>query len=128
MNIFKFIKGLFKKKEQVDRNYHHYTFTEHCRTRMKERKIRYKDVKEAMKHGRYVQEEDQIILDIDNIPVQEYCSMDKKKLKSFLGKFPIIVVIKPAAKIITTVFKGNNVVRTVEAVELTNELLKRIKK
>ena len=66
MKILDFFKNLFVKKPEFDRNYHHYVMTDHCRIRMKERRILYKDINLCMKYGVLVG--NQIVLDETDIP------------------------------------------------------------
>ena len=98
-----------KEKELYDRNYHHYVLTEHCRTRMKERRIIYRDLNLAFKYGKLIG--NQILLDISHIPDECFQGLTNQQIKHILGHLPLVITIKPGTKIITTVYKGNNTLR-----------------
>ena len=119
MKIINFFKNLLGKK--FDRNYHHYTMTDHCRTRMKERKIYYKDINLAFKYGRIVDK--QIILDISNIPVYEFNNMKPSLIRHVIKNLPLVITIKPNTNIITTVYKGNNSIRTKQDLKMMQDFL-----
>lgn len=106
----KFLKSdCLKEKDQFDRNYHHYVLTEHCRTRMKERRIIYRDLNLAFKYGKLIG--NQVLLDISHIPDECFNGLTNKQIKHILRHLPLVITIKPDTKIITTVYKGNNTLR-----------------
>ncbi len=109
MKILDFFKNLFVKKPEFDRNYHHYVMTDHCRTRMKERRILYKDINLCMKYGVLVG--NQIVLDEIDIPKTHWESLNPSQTKHVKNHLPLVVTIKEGTKIITTVYKGNNSIK-----------------
>lgn len=123
----KFLQSdLISKKEQFDRNYHHYVLTEHCRIRMKERRILYKDLNLAFKYGKIIG--NQILLDISQIPSEHFESLTKQQIKHILGHLPLVITIKQGTKIITTVYKGNNCLREPNDVKMLNDFYKTLEK
>ena len=123
----KFIQSdWLKEKELFDRNYHHYVLTEHCRTRMKERRIIYRDLNLAFKYGKLIG--NQILLDISHIPDECFQGLTNKQIKHILGHLPLVITIKPGTKIITTVYKGNNTLRDKIDIKMLNEIYKAIEK
>ena len=80
-----------KEKELFDRNYHHYVLTEHCRTRMKERRIIYRDLNLAFKYGKLIG--NQILLDISHIPDECFQGLNNKQIKHILGHLPLVITI-----------------------------------
>lgn len=123
--ILDFIKRMFGKND-FDRNYHHYVLTEHCRTRMKERRILYKDLNLCFKYGKIIN--NQVLLDISHIPDEHLKSLTNQQLKHILGNLPLVITIKPGTKIITTVYKGNNSLRSKLDIKMLNEVYKTIGK
>ena len=123
--LLDFIKRVFCKND-FDRNYHHYVLTEHCRTRMKERRILYKDLNLCFKYGKII--ENQVLLDISHIPDEHLKSLTNQQLKHILGHLPLVITIKPGTKIITTVYKGNNSLRSKLDIKMLNEVYKTIGK
>lgn len=111
-----------KDKETFDRNYHHYVLTEHCRTRMKERRILYKDLNLCFKYGKIIN--NQIMLDISHIPDEHLKGLTNQQLKHILSHLPLVITIKPGTKIITTVYKGNNSLRSKLDIKMLNEIYK----
>lgn len=101
MKILDFFKNLFVKKPEFDRNYHHYVMTDHCRTRMKERRILYMDINLCMKYGVLVG--NQIVLDETDIPKTHWESLNPLQTKHVKNHLPLVVTIKEGTKIITTV-------------------------
>ena len=122
--IIKFLKKVFSKKPQFDRNYHHYVLTDHCRSRMKERRILYQDINLCFKYGRLV--DNQIILDISHIPDEHFKDLTNKQVKHILGHLPLVINLKPGTNIITTVFKGNNSIRSNYDINMLKEIYKTI--
>ena len=113
-----------KEKELFDRNYHHYVLTDHCRSRMKERRILYQDINLCFKYGRLV--DNQIILDISHIPDEHFKDLTNKQVKHILGHLPLVINLKPGTNIITTVFKGNNSIRSNYDINMLKEIYKTI--
>lgn len=123
----KFLQSdLLKEKELFDRNYHHYVLTEHCRTRMKERRIIYRDLNLAFKYGKLIG--NQILLDISHIPDECFQGLTNKQIKHILGHLPLVITIKPGTKIITTVYKGNNTLRDKDDIKMLNEIYRAMEK
>jgi hypothetical protein len=123
----KFLQSnVFKDKETFDRNYHHYVLTEHCRTRMKERRILYKDLNLCFKYGKIIN--NQILLDISHIPDEHLKGLTNQQLKHILSHLPLVITIKPGTMIITTVYKGNNSLRSKLDIKMLNEIYKTIGK
>jgi len=123
----KFLQSDFlTQKELFDRNYHHYVLTEHCRTRMKERRIIYRDLNIAFKYGKLIGH--QILLDISHIPNECFEGLTKQQIKHILGHLPLVITIKPGTKIITTVYKGNNSLREDKDIKMLNEVYKSLGK
>ena len=125
--LISYIKNLLCKKVEIDRNYHHYIITDHCRKRMAERKIHYKDINACFKYGKYNDFVSQFVLDIADIPELFYQVTPKQNVKHLLNLLPLVIVIKPGTMFITTVFRGNQNLRSKEDWDLYNEMLKKSK-
>lgn len=122
--IIEFIMSFFKKEVEIDRNYHHYIITDHCRKRMAERKIHYKDINLCFRYGKFNEHANQFILDVTNISNEWYKITPKQNIRHLLNLLPLVITIKPGTKLVTTVFKGNGSIRSKKDWDLYNDIIK----
>lgn len=87
-----------------DTNTHHYTFSEHAKERMKERRITHKMVKLAIKYGQTYNQKD-IKLEFQDIPKDELKELSSKQLNQLKNKLPLVVCTsRKNSLVISTVF------------------------
>lgn len=87
----------------LDRNYHHYTITEHTQQRMKERKISYSEINMALKYGEETSEG--VILHITEIPESEFAQMSNADIKAITYLLPLTVILNKKDKVVKTVYQ-----------------------
>jgi len=87
----------------LDRNYHHYTITEHTQQRMKERKISYSEINMALKYGEETPEG--VILHITEIPESEFAQMNNADIKAITYLLPLTVILNKKDKVVKTVYQ-----------------------
>jgi hypothetical protein len=68
------------------------------------------------------------MLDISHIPDEHLKGLTNQQLKHILSHLPLVITIKPGTKIITTVYKGNNSLRSKLDIKMLNEVYKTIGK
>jgi hypothetical protein len=94
---------------------------------MAERKIHYKDINVCFKYGKYNDLASQFVLDVADIPDLFYKDKPKQNVKHLLNLLPLVITIKPGTMLITTVFRGNQNIRSKKDWDLYNEIMKKSK-